>query len=72
MLGPRIMKLHRYIDHGSQITPIEFQVTRYINHDLQMTSISFEVTGSKVKFTKGPIDLQLVSKGSEVVSVIKL
>ncbi|KAH3894732.1 hypothetical protein DPMN_018889 [Dreissena polymorpha] len=27
-LGPRIMKLHRYIDHDSQMTPIDFQVTR--------------------------------------------
>ncbi len=25
---PRIMKLHRYIDHVSQMTPIDFQVTR--------------------------------------------
>ncbi|KAH3790171.1 hypothetical protein DPMN_168366 [Dreissena polymorpha] len=25
---PRIMKLHRYIDHDSQMTPIDFQVTR--------------------------------------------
>ncbi|KAH3809768.1 hypothetical protein DPMN_138147 [Dreissena polymorpha] len=25
---PRIIKLHRYIDHDSQITPIDFQVTR--------------------------------------------
>ncbi|KAH3878380.1 hypothetical protein DPMN_002270 [Dreissena polymorpha] len=24
---PRIMKLHRYIDHDSQMTPIDFQVT---------------------------------------------
>ncbi|KAH3710441.1 hypothetical protein DPMN_069923 [Dreissena polymorpha] len=29
MLGPRIMKLHRYIDHDSQMTPIDFEVTRY-------------------------------------------
>ncbi|KAH3700875.1 hypothetical protein DPMN_075856 [Dreissena polymorpha] len=28
MLGPRIMKLHRYIDHDSQMTPIDFEVTR--------------------------------------------
>ncbi|KAH3836142.1 hypothetical protein DPMN_109512 [Dreissena polymorpha] len=27
-LGPRIMKLHRYIDHDSQMTPIDFEVTR--------------------------------------------
>ena len=27
-LMPRIMKLHRYIDHDSQMTPIDFQVTR--------------------------------------------
>ena len=27
-LTPRIMKLHRYIDHDSQMTPIDFQVTR--------------------------------------------
>ena len=27
-LRPRIMKLHRYIDHDSQMTPIDFQVTR--------------------------------------------
>ncbi|KAH3773033.1 hypothetical protein DPMN_174382 [Dreissena polymorpha] len=34
---PRIMKLHRYIDHESQMTPIDFQVTRgcfqvYVTH----------------------------------------
>ncbi|KAH3694676.1 hypothetical protein DPMN_082117, partial [Dreissena polymorpha] len=28
MLTPRIMKLHRYIDHDWQMTPINFQVTR--------------------------------------------
>ncbi|KAH3789537.1 hypothetical protein DPMN_167717 [Dreissena polymorpha] len=28
MLTPRIMKLHRYIDHDWQMTPIDFQVTR--------------------------------------------
>ncbi|KAH3727562.1 hypothetical protein DPMN_053501 [Dreissena polymorpha] len=28
MLRPRIMKLHRYIDHDSKMTPIDFQVTR--------------------------------------------
>ena len=27
-LGARIMKLHRYIDHDSQMTPIDFEVTR--------------------------------------------
>ena len=27
-LGPRIMKLHRYIHHDSQMTPIDFEVTR--------------------------------------------
>ena len=27
-LRPRIMKLHRYIDHDSQMTPIDFQSTR--------------------------------------------
>ncbi|KAH3797345.1 hypothetical protein DPMN_150924 [Dreissena polymorpha] len=27
-LGPRIMKLHRYIGHDSQMTPIDFEVTR--------------------------------------------
>jgi len=27
-LMARIMKLHRYIDHDSQMTPIDFQVTR--------------------------------------------
>ncbi|KAH3791361.1 hypothetical protein DPMN_144845 [Dreissena polymorpha] len=27
-LGARIMKLHRYIDHDWQMTPIDFQVTR--------------------------------------------
>ncbi|KAH3812886.1 hypothetical protein DPMN_141329 [Dreissena polymorpha] len=27
-LGPRIMKLHRKIDHDMQITPIDFEVTR--------------------------------------------
>ncbi|KAH3830748.1 hypothetical protein DPMN_103999 [Dreissena polymorpha] len=27
-LGPTIMKLHRYIDHDSQMTPIDFEVTR--------------------------------------------
>ena len=28
MLTPRIMKLHRYIDHDWQMIPIDFQVTR--------------------------------------------
>jgi len=28
MLGPRIMKLHRYIDHDSQMSPIYYEVTR--------------------------------------------
>ncbi|KAH3872066.1 hypothetical protein DPMN_035279 [Dreissena polymorpha] len=28
MLEPRIMKLHRYIDHDSQMIPIDFEVTR--------------------------------------------
>ncbi|KAH3882665.1 hypothetical protein DPMN_006609 [Dreissena polymorpha] len=27
MLVPRIKKLHRYNDHDSQMTPIDFQVT---------------------------------------------
>ncbi|KAH3852601.1 hypothetical protein DPMN_095113 [Dreissena polymorpha] len=27
-LTPRFMKLHRYIDHDWQMTPIAFQVTR--------------------------------------------
>ncbi len=27
-LGPKIMKLHRYIDHDSQMIPIDFEVTR--------------------------------------------
>ncbi|KAH3822810.1 hypothetical protein DPMN_124601 [Dreissena polymorpha] len=27
-LGPRVMKLQRYIDHDSQMTPIDFGVTR--------------------------------------------
>ncbi|KAH3782209.1 hypothetical protein DPMN_160121 [Dreissena polymorpha] len=27
-LGAGIMKLHRYIDHDSQMTPIDFEVTR--------------------------------------------
>ncbi|KAH3729559.1 hypothetical protein DPMN_055530 [Dreissena polymorpha] len=30
MLTPRIMKLHRYIDHDWQMTPIDFQVTSYV------------------------------------------
>ncbi|KAH3748669.1 hypothetical protein DPMN_183117 [Dreissena polymorpha] len=47
----KIMKLHRFIDHDSQMTPIDFQVTRYIDHDSQMTLIDFEVTRSKVKVT---------------------
>ncbi|KAH3886715.1 hypothetical protein DPMN_010728 [Dreissena polymorpha] len=28
MITPRIMKLHRYIDHDLQMTPIDFEVTR--------------------------------------------
>ncbi|KAH3727015.1 hypothetical protein DPMN_052940 [Dreissena polymorpha] len=50
MLRPRIMKLHRYIDHDWQMTTIDFQVTRiiklhrYIDHDWQMTPIDFQVT----------------------------
>ncbi|KAH3769219.1 hypothetical protein DPMN_170468 [Dreissena polymorpha] len=45
------MKLYRYIDHESQMTSIDFQVTRYIDHDLQMTPFDFQVTTSKVKVT---------------------
>ncbi|KAH3752597.1 hypothetical protein DPMN_187218 [Dreissena polymorpha] len=37
MLTPRIMKLHRYIDHDWQMTPIDFQVTR--------TKVKVTVTG---------------------------
>ncbi|KAH3736080.1 hypothetical protein DPMN_042640 [Dreissena polymorpha] len=52
MLTPRIMKLHRNIDHDWQMTPIDFQVTRImklhrnIDHDWQMTPIDFQVTSS--------------------------
>ncbi|KAH3865888.1 hypothetical protein DPMN_028932 [Dreissena polymorpha] len=51
------MKLHRYIDHDSQMTPIDFEVTRimklhrYIDNDWQRTPIDFQVTTSKVKVT---------------------
>ncbi|KAH3755773.1 hypothetical protein DPMN_190472 [Dreissena polymorpha] len=45
MLTPKIIKLHRYIDHDWQMTPIYFQVTRYIDHDLQMTPIDFQFKG---------------------------
>ncbi|KAH3784515.1 hypothetical protein DPMN_162472 [Dreissena polymorpha] len=54
---PRIRKLHRYIDHDSQITSIDVEVTRimklhgYIDHDSQMTPIDFQVTRSKVMVT---------------------
>ncbi|KAH3712285.1 hypothetical protein DPMN_071979 [Dreissena polymorpha] len=51
MLTPRIMKLHRNIDHDWQMTPIDFQITRFIDHDSQMTPIDFQVTRSKVKVT---------------------
>ncbi|KAH3695133.1 hypothetical protein DPMN_082589 [Dreissena polymorpha] len=43
-LGPRIMKLHRNIDHDSQMNPIDFEVIRYFDHDSQMTPIDFQVT----------------------------
>ncbi|KAH3727395.1 hypothetical protein DPMN_053329 [Dreissena polymorpha] len=55
---PRIMKLHRYIDHDSQMTPIDFQVTRIMklhrfnDHDSQMTPIDIQVTRLKVNVTK--------------------
>ncbi|KAH3810069.1 hypothetical protein DPMN_138455 [Dreissena polymorpha] len=49
-LGPRIMKLHRYIDHASQMTPIDFEVTRS-KVKVTITPIDFEVTRSKVKVT---------------------
>ncbi|KAH3871257.1 hypothetical protein DPMN_034452 [Dreissena polymorpha] len=45
LIMPRIIKLHRYIDHDSQMTPIYFEVTRYIDHDSQMTPIDFQVKG---------------------------
>ncbi|KAH3700052.1 hypothetical protein DPMN_075018 [Dreissena polymorpha] len=57
MLTPRIMKLHRNIDHDWQMTPIDFQVTRimklyrYIDNDWQMTPNNFQITRSKVKVT---------------------
>ncbi|KAH3852063.1 hypothetical protein DPMN_094558 [Dreissena polymorpha] len=49
------MKLHRYIDHGWQMTPIDFQVTRVrirkvhgdIDHDRQMTPIDFQDSRKK-------------------------
>ncbi|KAH3862341.1 hypothetical protein DPMN_025307 [Dreissena polymorpha] len=37
-LGPRIMKLHRYIDRDSKMTPIDFQVTRV----MEWLDVSFE------------------------------
>ncbi|KAH3819993.1 hypothetical protein DPMN_121737 [Dreissena polymorpha] len=49
-LGPRIMKLHRYIDHDSQMTPIDFEVTGS-KVKVTMTPIDFEVNRSKVKVT---------------------
>ncbi|KAH3717301.1 hypothetical protein DPMN_060084 [Dreissena polymorpha] len=54
------MKLHRYIDHDWQMTPIDFLVTntprimklhRYIDNDWQLTPIDFQVTRSKDKVT---------------------
>ncbi|KAH3874604.1 hypothetical protein DPMN_037852 [Dreissena polymorpha] len=50
------MKLHRYIDHDSQMTPIDFEVTR---SKVTMTPIDFEVTRSKVKVTMTPIDFEV-------------
>ncbi|KAH3854939.1 hypothetical protein DPMN_097499 [Dreissena polymorpha] len=38
---PRIMKLHRYIDHDSQMTPIDFQVTR--------SKVKVAVTRNKIR-----------------------
>ncbi|KAH3829502.1 hypothetical protein DPMN_131498 [Dreissena polymorpha] len=63
-LGARIMKLHRYIDHDLQMTPIDFEVTRSkvkvtIDNDSQMTPIDVEVTRLKVKVTMTPIDFQV-------------
>ncbi|KAH3872820.1 hypothetical protein DPMN_036043, partial [Dreissena polymorpha] len=42
-----ILLLILYIDHDSQMTPIDFEVTRYIDHDSQMTPIDFQVTRSR-------------------------
>ncbi|KAH3892735.1 hypothetical protein DPMN_016862 [Dreissena polymorpha] len=42
MLLPRIMKLHRYIDHDSQMTPIDVQVIRISDRyysDAQVTQV---------------------------------
>ncbi|KAH3821839.1 hypothetical protein DPMN_123607, partial [Dreissena polymorpha] len=47
MLGPRIMKLHRYIDHDSQMTPIDFEVTRYSTAKAEQTY--FAIRGGKAK-----------------------
>ncbi|KAH3738168.1 hypothetical protein DPMN_044796 [Dreissena polymorpha] len=33
MLTPKIMKLHRYIDHDWQMTPIDFQVKGQCHSD---------------------------------------
>ncbi|KAH3878432.1 hypothetical protein DPMN_002325 [Dreissena polymorpha] len=40
MLTPRIMKLHRYIDHVWQMTPIDFQVTK--------SKVKFTVTKKRI------------------------
>ncbi|KAH3782297.1 hypothetical protein DPMN_160210 [Dreissena polymorpha] len=43
MLTPRIMKLHRYIDHVWQMTPIDFQVTK--------SKVKFTVTKNTTRNT---------------------
>ncbi|KAH3880648.1 hypothetical protein DPMN_004569 [Dreissena polymorpha] len=62
MLWPRIMKLHRYIDHDWQMTPIDFQVTRimnlhrHIDHDWQMTPINFQCGNRILKAFANSLD----------------
>ncbi|KAH3814207.1 hypothetical protein DPMN_142701, partial [Dreissena polymorpha] len=50
-LGPRIMKLHRYIDHDSQMTPIDFQVTSTNRQpvEVEVTMVGI-VVKSSIKF----------------------
>ncbi|KAH3815475.1 hypothetical protein DPMN_143998 [Dreissena polymorpha] len=43
-LTPRIMKLHRYIDHDRQMTPIDFQVTSSRILDAEQRAEFLDVT----------------------------
>ncbi|KAH3890684.1 hypothetical protein DPMN_014769 [Dreissena polymorpha] len=66
MLGPRIMKLHRNIDHDSQMTPIDFEATRsevtltrnkmttyYFYHEKTLAGVPYMVFNDQASTTGG-------------------